>query len=286
MDIIDKNPLVTIGVPVFNESNFLEAALDCLVSQTYLNIEIILSDNCSTDETESIGLRYAEKYNFVRYHRFDENIGASSNFRYVLQEAKGQYFMWASGHDLWAEDYVHRCVSLLETNVDAVLAYGSVRWIDGEGEYISRGSGGADTRGMDAIARYFTVLWGSMNPVLGVIRTDRLRECKIEDMVGLDLAILLKLSLQGGFVFLTDASWSRRDFRGGEVYAEKLKRYRSSKYGLDKSLLAKIFPLAKLPVVLFENVLSSRLSWGYKALISFLLIPTFLVRYVVGKYLS
>jgi len=127
----DDHPLVSIGLPVFNEGRFIRQSLESLISQDYKNIEIIISDNASTDNTRKICEEVEREYSNIRYYRFDQNLGAVKNFNYVFECAKGKYFTWASGHDLWSSNYIRQCVKELEENKDAVIAFATTLWIDG-----------------------------------------------------------------------------------------------------------------------------------------------------------
>ncbi len=277
------DPLVSIGIPIYNEEKYLEQTLNTIVSQDYGQIEILISDNGSNDETQNICTRYAEQYPNVIYHRFPENQGSVRNFEYVLEKANGKYFMWASGHDLWDKNYVQSCVEHLENNEYAVLAVGSGKWIDEEGSDFPRKSGWTDTSGMDVIARYFTVLWGNMHPVLGLINREQLLECPIVNVIGSDLLILSCLSLKGDFLHASDTTWSRREFRIEENHTAKVERYKESDYGYASTYLEKLFPLVRLPVELVKGVFSSKQPIWVKTIIVSLLLITFPFRYVAGK---
>src|SRR3954466_4130607 len=93
-------PRVSIGLPVFNGEKYLPEALDSLVSQDFEDLEIILSDNGSTDSTQNICREFAAKDPRIRYHRNQTNIGASKNYNRVLELARGEYFKWASHDDI------------------------------------------------------------------------------------------------------------------------------------------------------------------------------------------
>src|SRR5581483_12411158 len=100
----NTDPLVSIGLPVYNGKHLREA-LNSLQSQTYKNIEIIISDNASTDSTAKICRTYLRDSR-IKYIRQKANIGAAKNFNFVLSKAKGEYFMWAAGDDVWNENYI------------------------------------------------------------------------------------------------------------------------------------------------------------------------------------
>ena len=77
---VESSPLVSIGVPVFNEEQYLDATLRSLVSQTYDRLEIIISDNFSTDKTAEICQKYQADSAKIIYNKMDENRGPAANF--------------------------------------------------------------------------------------------------------------------------------------------------------------------------------------------------------------
>lgn len=278
-------PLVSIGVPLFNEGRFIRQALESLLKQDYENFEIIISDNASTDNTAVICEEFQKRYpEIVSYSKFDTNLGASENFKTVLEKSSGSYFMWAGGHDLWSENYISECVLLLERHKHAVVAFGCCEWIDEDGNSFDRESGWTDTRGLDPVARYFSVLWGNMHPILGLIRKKHLKASAVQNMVGTDLIILCQFALEGDFIHAPLAGWKRRECRPETSYAQKLERYKSSQYGLAKTMFDRIFPLAKLPFKLLKDICVSDLSIQLKLSILFLVLPTFFVKYLLGKW--
>jgi len=280
----NEPPLVSIGMPVYNEGAFIRESLESLRAQNYQNLEIIISDNGSTDETPEICREFAKLDERVSYYRFDNNVGASKNFTSVLERASGKYFMWAAGHDLWSENLIVETVGILEEHSDAALAFGSSCWIDANGNFFGRESGWTDTRGMDPIARFFTILWGNMHPILAVIRRSYLCEIpKIHSCAGADLIVLSELALKGDFIHAAQTTWSRREFRGTESHKEKLKRYKSNEYKLITSSIGKVFPLLKLPYELIRVVTRSALNKIEKLVVLAALLPTFVARYVSGN---
>lgn len=125
-------PLVSIGVPVYNGEKLLAASLGALVGQDHPDLEIVVSDNGSTDSTPGILAKFAERDPRIVVVRQPRNLGAAANFVEVLERAKGEFFMWAACGDYWNPGYV-RCLSdLLVANRDAALAVSLVGLIDGE----------------------------------------------------------------------------------------------------------------------------------------------------------
>ncbi|MBS1182898.1 MAG: glycosyltransferase family 2 protein [Proteobacteria bacterium] len=113
---------VTVGVPVYNGAPMLRECLDCLLSQTFQDISIVISDNASTDETPEICAEYAAKDSRIRVVRHSENMGPLANFRYLLDHADTEFFMWRADDDLSDEHFVKELVAVLDANPKSQLA--------------------------------------------------------------------------------------------------------------------------------------------------------------------
>jgi glycosyltransferase involved in cell wall biosynthesis len=121
--MIDSKPLVSVGIPTYNRPAGLERTLNQITKQTYSNLEIIVSDNCSPNvEVEKVVNTFLKDQR-VKYFRQKTNITAFPNFRFVLKKAHGEYFFWAADDDEWAETYVEELVELLEINKGSVVAF-------------------------------------------------------------------------------------------------------------------------------------------------------------------
>ena len=121
-DTKKKTPQVSIGMPVYNGEPFIREALDSLLAQTFTDFELTISDNASTDGTEAICREYAAKDARIRYVRQTENRGAAANFQFVLDEAVGEYFMWAAADDVWAESFLQKTIYSLQSNQTSSFA--------------------------------------------------------------------------------------------------------------------------------------------------------------------
>jgi glycosyltransferase involved in cell wall biosynthesis len=115
-------PLVSIGLPVFNGENSLPATLESLLSQTFTDFELIISDNCSTDNTNEICHMYLKNDPRMRYTRQHENLGPAANFEWVLRHSSGRYFMWAAADDCRSENFLEDCVRILNKSPSCVAA--------------------------------------------------------------------------------------------------------------------------------------------------------------------
>ncbi len=118
------NKLVSIGLPTYNRPDCLARALGFLVSQTYKELEIIVSDNASPDKRVGEILKeFTRKDPRVKYYRQESNIGLLANTEFVLKKATGEYFTWLSDDDWRAPEFIAELVALLERNEDAGLAF-------------------------------------------------------------------------------------------------------------------------------------------------------------------
>ncbi len=127
-------PTVSIGLPVFNGQNYLTSSLDALLGQTFVDFEIIISDNASTDDTQQICLDYAAGDVRIRYIRQPENVGAIRNFNATFEGSRGKYFKWASHDDLCEPTLIEKCVRVLDDCPDVAWCHSDSDMIDARGE--------------------------------------------------------------------------------------------------------------------------------------------------------
>src|SRR3989442_7535435 len=145
--MMNEDPLVSIGVPVYNEERYLSFTLESLLAQDYRNLELIISDNASTDRTREICQEYVNRDGRVRYYRTETNVGAVKNFNSTFLHARGKYFMWVGAHDTWHSSFISRALSLIEADPRIVLVYSRTMLIDPDGHSLSITPDEMDTRG-------------------------------------------------------------------------------------------------------------------------------------------
>lgn len=114
-------PLTSICIPTFNYGAFLRDALSSACAQTYSNIEVVVADNCSTDDTPRLVAEFANRDSRIRYHRNERNIGMQGNFNRCLQLAAGKYVKFLCADDVLAPACVERMVETLESRDDVAL---------------------------------------------------------------------------------------------------------------------------------------------------------------------
>ena len=133
---MNRSPLVSLGLPVYNGEDYIGSTLDSILAQTYTNFEVVISDNASTDRTQEICIEYATNDLRIKYFRNDENLGASRNFNRTFKLSSGKYFKWCGHDDLLAPEYLERCIQVLENNERAVICFPKITYIDSKGHPI------------------------------------------------------------------------------------------------------------------------------------------------------
>lgn len=120
--------LVSIGVPTFNRAEQLQRAVAGCLAQTYENIEVVISDNASTDDTRAVcdAWRSDPRITVIRQER---NIGREPNFEAVLHAATGEFFMWLSDDDWMEPDYVKICATVLASDPACVSVGGIIEYV-------------------------------------------------------------------------------------------------------------------------------------------------------------
>lgn len=117
-------PRVSVGMPVYNASRTVLAAARHILDQTFRDLELVISDNASTDDTLAICRRLAEQDSRVRVLRSDFNAGINRNYQRVADAARGEFFKWASSNDAIDPNFIAECVQALDSHPESVLAYG------------------------------------------------------------------------------------------------------------------------------------------------------------------
>jgi hypothetical protein len=208
-----KVPVVSIGVPVYNGGRHLEQALNSLLSQTFSDFEIIISDNASTDSTQSICQRFVRLDQRIRYLRQARNIGAPRNWSLLVHEARGRYFKWASANDYCSDRFVEQCLLALEADTRTILAFGKTRLVADDTDAVTDYDGdveAVDDTPRDRFKRVSRLLRLN-NAQSGLIRLDVLRKTGLDrPYQGGDLVLMAELALYGMFKCVPEALFFRR----------------------------------------------------------------------------
>lgn len=163
-------PVVTIGIPTYNRAESLRRALDSALSQSEQDIEVIVSDDGSTDLTPRVVQEIAARDARVRYLRHSANRGLTANFNTVLQLAKGRYVMVLADDDRLDDDYVARCRRALDRDDRLVLVSGGAVYHEpGGGTFAGRDINLLDADPARRVRRYFASVTDNVC-IYGLIR--------------------------------------------------------------------------------------------------------------------
>ena len=168
-----KEPTVSIGLPVKDGEAYLDEAIRSILGQTYTDLELIISDNASTDRTEEIALGWEADDSRVRYVRNPADIGAAPNFHQCFRLSRGKYFKWAAHDDLLHPKYVELCLEALEMSPEVVLAHTTAEQIDADGAVVGQIPNLPDVRSGDPVQRFTNVITQErLNlPIFGLMRS-------------------------------------------------------------------------------------------------------------------
>lgn len=114
--------LVSILIPVYNRENIVKDTIQSALQQTYENTEIIIVDNCSTDNTWTVLREMASKYPKLKIFQNEENLGPVKNWSRCLSEAKGVYGKILFSDDLISNNFIENCLNVLDEDTAFVMS--------------------------------------------------------------------------------------------------------------------------------------------------------------------
>lgn len=221
-----RDPIVSIGIPVYNGENYLAEAIGSVLDQTITDLEVIVQDNASTDSTADICRRFQAQDSRVRYFRNPRNLGAAPNYNLAYSMARGRYFKWLAHDDRILPRYLEATVGALEARPDAVMCNTVIRYIDGQGNFIDHydsGLGRADVP--SPAARFASLVLSSHSCVdfFGLVRRQAMKGSLLHGSFhGADRAFLAQMALRGRLVQLAEPLVEMRE-HGGRYTRKQVK---------------------------------------------------------------
>jgi glycosyltransferase involved in cell wall biosynthesis len=231
---------VTVGLPVFNAERYLKAALDSILSQTYRDFTLVISDNASTDRTQEICQAYARSDARIQYTRQERNLGAVPNFNRVFELSTSEYFKWAPYDDLIAPGFVAGCVQVLDDHPDVVVCYSRAKIIGEHGEFEVDYNPGPDTSSQDPQMRFRSLMLHPEYGVqqMGLIRSAALRKTGLHgSFPSSDEILLAELALLGRFHEIPDRLYMYRRHAGQSTRGAQRTRIHFFDTSLDGRIL-------------------------------------------------
>jgi glycosyltransferase domain-containing protein len=240
-------PKVSIGIPTYNRAEMLKRSVESALHQDYENIEVIVSDNASTDQTKEICRFYYEKFGSrIKYFRQSENLGPTANFSKVLEMASGELFMWLGDDDWLDTSYVRNCLAELRSNPTLSL-------VSGCPQYYRNGLPVFEGKRFDLpyeswwlrVAIYYAKV-ADNGIFYGLMRTEQIKQINMVNTMGGDWHVIASLSSMGKMKTIPEI-FVHRELGGATI------SYHQIAHSLGLSKFQAFFP-----------ILSTAFSaWGY-----------------------
>jgi glycosyltransferase involved in cell wall biosynthesis len=239
---VSTDPRVSVGLPVYNGAVWLRETLESLLAQTYCDFELIISDNASTDETQSICEQYASSDRRIRYLRQDTNRGLCWNWNHVFEVSRSNYFKWAACDDLCLPTFLESAVGVLDQHADVAWCHTLSRHIDSIGKpvagdttcaishiHFANGSGRCCCRTSEQPAERFKAVLLGQNGLdcYGLIRSEVIRKTALLlPHYGAEKVLLAELALRGRFFEIPETLFLARihEEAAGNLHSQREQR--------------------------------------------------------------
>lgn len=199
-----SDALVSICLPVRNGADRIEEVVWSVLAQDHERIELVISDNASTDETEEVCRALAKSDSRIVYHRHPENVGLLNNFISAMQLANGVFLRWVGDDDWLAPDSVTRCLAAFDEDQRRILVTTRVAYTGPDG--ITRTDDSYDGRKLaepDPIVRFTEILRllnesaMLVDPLYGMVRRAPVAAIPRRNILKEDEVFAAKLALTG-----------------------------------------------------------------------------------------
>lgn len=186
--MVKEMPLATIGIPVFGRPESMVRAINSVLSQTYLNLEIIISNNNSPNHlVNQVAEDFLKKDSRVKYFKHNKSLRITEHYKFISQQAKGKYFMWLADDDWLDLNYIEKCLFFLELNSSYSSCTGNLSIYSESGSFIKKeilSSINYDNPTKRMFQFYKSV--GINSEFYSLTRTDYLKKILINDVIGFD----------------------------------------------------------------------------------------------------
>jgi len=253
-----NTPLVSIIIPSYNYGRFLEQAVTSAVNQTYPNIEVIIVDDCSTDNTEEIGSRIAKEHPNVRYIRQAKNVGQSANRNTGIQAANGEFVALVDADDWVDERYINTIMSKFNSpTIGAAYTFKTAHYQDGRTKVMETQKVIQDTQ-----HAYNELFIANFIGTPVVFRKSAIPNGYATDLsphlnnLGVDWWILLDLSTRFEIIGCEEPYYHYNFHDGPQMSNNLIRRIEADRIIQDKFM-------RKYPKVLSKKVIKEAMYWRY-----------------------
>jgi len=214
-------PLVSVGMPCYDRPAMLRRAIECILNQTYRNIEFIISNDASPNpEIYKMLDEYAAKDKRIRLFHQPVDLQVYGNYYFVQQQATGKYFFYAQDDDIWEPQFIELLVENLEQHPENAFAICESRYIEVDGKEWQRLK--FDNQSLA------TFIYGEKAPFvwMGLWRTELLRQFDYtdKDEHGKDIIIAAEALMSYPFGYVDKLLYSKT------LYHDKARKYIEAKW--------------------------------------------------------
>jgi glycosyltransferase involved in cell wall biosynthesis len=225
-------PRTILGMTLYNNARHLREATDSILGQSHRDFVLLMLDDGSTSDVESIAREYEQRDHRVRYFRHQQRRGMVPTWKEVVEIGRHEYpqaefFAWVSDHDRWESRWLARMTAELEAHPRAVLAYPRTLRIDDNGVFVDKEPRVFDTSAIadlrDRWRRFCWTGFGSGDMVYGLMRMSALEAAGIfRSVLNPDRLLIAELSRQGGIRQVDEPLWYRRQSGAASVMRQAM----------------------------------------------------------------
>ena len=270
----DQIPLVSIGVPVYNGNSKknlfsidISESLKSILNQSYTNIEVIISDNASTDGTSEIIKNLCKNDSRVKYFRQSKVITSVENFRFVFNKSRGKYFKWNCHDDCISDNFIEKNLQFLENNSEFVFSSSPCFFDYDFNEKKNNLEFNFDLDTFNRIKYFHKISSFCHSMFYGLIRKKSLDETTdfSKNYWAMDWIIVLELLLEGKFKTIDNGY-----IVIGSAGASTNKMY-SSNLEYKKKRIYNFLPFYELNLIIIDRIFKSKkISYFKKIFLSYL----------------
>jgi glycosyltransferase involved in cell wall biosynthesis len=216
--------LVSIGLPVRNAGDRIADVVRSVLAQEHANLELLITDNASTDDTEEVCRELARSDSRIAYHRQSQNIGLLNNFVYAIDQAAGTYFRWIGDDDRLEPDFASRCLGVFEADPRLVLVTTGISYTGGDGATATAAYAGTGLDSDDPVERFDEMLhllnqsYLLIDPLYAMVRRETVAAIPRRNMLREDEVFATKLALAGPWAHIPDVL-AHRNWRSEKIGA-------------------------------------------------------------------
>jgi len=297
----DIKPKISLGLPVYNESEFLDETMLSLLKQTYENIEIIAIDNGSDDDSYEKLEKYSRSDKRIKIFKNDENIGLSNNFNLIFKKSTGRYFAWIGAHDRYNRNFVEELLNKITSSKNISLVFSNVSNIDKNSQIIiHKKNTGFQLLNKSSLLRLLKLPWiirGSGDIVMGMFDREALKKTTLfsDSVLWADVFLIYQISKLGKIIRVDEVLRDRRYFRDEEEhfetweskYKKLTSRFRSPReIGNRKPSLSLYFPVLFMCWKIFYELGIKKIYNPINIIVSIYLITIFSLKRRVALWID